>query len=469
MLEFINKYCDYVKRLIVVWGKRSLIFFARGSFRLHQPGKPYTLTLPPRPAAPPPDEPLRICYIIGTLGPGGAERQVTALASSMARRGHGVYVLVTSCEGVDGHYLPLLEQAGVKILTISRDEALAGLKLCRKNLLHHEAARHCLPWPTCQKQVFSAAHRLYALRPHVVHTYLDYANLLFPVSALMADVPCVRLSLRSLPPTAYPEYRRMASLSIMRAQYRGLLSCDRVSIEANSTAGARDYAQWLGIDASRIALAPNGIAEDFFPQADERAARALRQELSLADDTPLVACILRMTEEKCPLSVMEVAKRVCARHADARFLFIGGGDMYEDVLRCIARLGLEKQVLLLGRRSDIPAILRASRALLLTSRIEGLPNTVMEAMFSGLPVVATNVGGVPDLVTHGEHGYLYAPNDMAGLAEGLCRLLDDPALAQRMGAAGAKKMRTEFALDRVADNMERVYRTLLAQPANAQG
>lgn len=464
MLETIRACYHFIKRRIIVWGKRCILFFLRGGFLLHHPGKPFTLSPLPCADLPSPDQPLRLCYVIGTLGPGGAERQLAGLAGAMARRGHNVHVLVMSRAGEDGHYLSLLEQAKVKVLTISRSDALAGLRECRKKHLRREAARFCLPWPACQKQVFAAAHCLRGLRPHVVHTYLDYANILFPLAALMADVPRVRLSLRSLSPRMYTKDRLMAPLEVMRTLYRGLLSSDRVSVEANSTAGARDYAQWLGIDVDRIAYAPNGITESCFSPAGIDAARALRQELSLPEDAPLIACVLRMTEEKRPLSVVEVARRVCARHEDARFLFVGTGPMHQDVERLIARHGLEKQVLMLGRRSDIPAILRASRALLLTSRIEGLPNTVMEAMFFGLPVVATDVGGVPDLVTHGQNGYIYDKDDMDGLAEGVCRVLDDPELGRRLGSAGTEKMRTEFALERIVENMESVYRALLAQP-----
>ncbi len=467
MPEAIRKLYGFIKRRVIVWGKRSIIFFVRGGFLLHCPGKPFML--PPLPCAdtPAPGKPLRLCYVIGTLGPGGAERQVTALACAMARRGHDVHVLVTSCGGDDGHYLPLLEQAGINVLPLSRADAIAGLAQCRKRLLRREAARFCLPWPACQKQVFAAAHLLHGLRPHIVHTYLDYANILFPLSALMADVPRVRLSLRSLAPHSFPEYRLMVTLPIMHAQYRGLLTSGRISIEANSRAGVRDYAQWLGIPEERIAYAPNGIARAFFPPVGDGATRTLRQELSLAENAPCIACVLRMTEEKCPLAVVEVARRVCSRHADVRFLYAGSGPMLPEVRERIARYGLQDHILLLGNRADIPVIFQASCALLLTSRIEGLPNIVMEALFSGLPVVSTNVGGIPDLVTSGQHGYLCGIDDIDALADGLCRLLDDPALARRMGVAGAEKMRIEFALDRVVDNMERVYRTLLAQPTNA--
>jgi len=120
---------------------------------------------------------------------------------------------------------------------------------------------------------------------------------------------------------------------------------------------------------------------------------------------------------------------------------------------------------LLDRREDVLEILCASDVFLLTSAYEGMPNVIMEAMFAGIPVVATCVGGVPDLIQDGVHGFLHDVGDITGIARSLARLLTDPALRQRMGAAGRKRILSEFTVEHLA---ERVTRAYMAQCSTAK-
>lgn len=142
-------------------------------------------------------------------------------------------------------------------------------------------------------------------------------------------------------------------------------------------------------------------------------------------------------------------------------LMVGDGELRPQVEEYIGRHGLEERLRLLGQRGDIPQILAASDIFVLSSDWEGLPYTIIEAMMSGLPVVATRVGGVPELVENEVTGFIVPPKNPQALAKGLQRLLDDPELRHRMGQLGREKALREFTLDRMLRETERVYEEVL--------
>jgi glycosyltransferase involved in cell wall biosynthesis len=123
-------------------------------------------------------------------------------------------------------------------------------------------------------------------------------------------------------------------------------------------------------------------------------------------------------------------------------------------------LGLEERVRFLGIRQDIPSILRAAKVFVLTSRSEGAPLTLLEAMAVGLPVVVTAVGGMPEIVRDGVDGILAQRGDANAIASALIRLLENPAAASAMGAAAAQRIREHYTIDRAVERYYRLYARL---------
>ena len=136
--------------------------------------------------------------------------------------------------------------------------------------------------------------------------------------------------------------------------------------------------------------------------------------------------------------------------------------MYRRIAAFVRKRGLEDRVHLVGERTDIPEILAASDIFVLPSRWEGLPLTIIEAMMAGLPVVASQVGGVPELVEEGKSGFLVEPRNPHRLAEALSPLLDDPELRFRLGQAGRQRALAHFPLDRMLNTYRTLYTELLA-------
>ncbi|MBU2461569.1 glycosyltransferase, partial [bacterium] len=141
-------------------------------------------------------------------------------------------------------------------------------------------------------------------------------------------------------------------------------------------------------------------------------------------------------------------------------LLVGGGSKKEEMMELSAMLGLKEKVSFLGEKENVSEILKTSDIFVFSSLFEGLPRAIMEAMVAHLPVVATNVGGVPELVDDGKTGFLVPVSDASAMASKIERLLLDSSLRAMMGEAGLKKIRAEFSMDRIVKEMEEIYTQL---------
>jgi L-malate glycosyltransferase len=208
----------------------------------------------------------------------------------------------------------------------------------------------------------------------------------------------------------------------------------------------------------RVAVVRNGID---LPRFDRLASQPLQAPLPLGPDDVPVAAIGNLWPVKGHRTLIEAAALLSGRLPRVKFLCAGEGPEREFLEKRIRELGLEARVFLLGHRLDVPAILTRSRAACLCSSAEGLSNALMEAMAAGLPIVATAVGGNPELVRRGENGLLVPSGDPRSLADKLTELLSDEERAAAMGRRGRDRVEAELTLSRMAEGYGAVYRRLL--------
>lgn len=213
----------------------------------------------------------------------------------------------------------------------------------------------------------------------------------------------------------------------------------------------------------RIAVVPNGVVSADFP-AERRSIADLVPDLAPWRGLPIVGTLARMTPQKDPLVWLDVASRLRTAAPDARFVWVwGGGALEPNVYETADRLGLRSVLRFLGHRDDARALLSSLDVFLLTSRFEGLPYSVIEALAAGTPVVATDVSGTRDVVRHERTGYLAPPGDAGALAAYVLRLLGDPDLRRRLGAAGRADVLDRFSVERMVDHTAALYATLLGR------
>src|SRR5438067_12551121 len=213
-----------------------------------------------------------------------------------------------------------------------------------------------------------------------------------------------------------------------------------------------------GCDPDRVVVVRNGLDTAHF---DALARQPLQAPLPIEDGDLPVAVIGNLWRVKGHRTLVEAAAEIAARIPRVKCLCAGEGPEREALEKRIAELGLEKTVHLLGHRLDIPAILARSRAACLCSSAEGLSNALMEAMAARLPIVATAVGGNPELVRPGENGLLVPYGDPSSLADKLVELLPDADRAAAMGGRGRERVEADLTLSRMAEGYGAVYRGVL--------
>jgi len=202
----------------------------------------------------------------------------------------------------------------------------------------------------------------------------------------------------------------------------------------------------------KLIVIHNGMEPTLYINAD---GSKVRSELGLKEDEILITMVARFVPQKDHNTLLQALSLLPG--GEFKAALVGGGERETFFRKKAGELGLRDKVIFLGERRDVPQILAASDIFVLSSNWEGLPRSIIEAMMAGLPVVATRVGGVPELVEDGVTGFLVPPRDPDALAAALQKLLNDPELRRRMGEAGREKALKEFTLDRMLRETERVY------------
>lgn len=191
---------------------------------------------------------------------------------------------------------------------------------------------------------------------------------------------------------------------------------------------------------------------------------ALRAELGVEPETPLVGMAAQFIPRKGHDTLLEAVPSVLRRHPEARFLLFGQGPLRDQVNLRVREMGLEDAVRLPGFRTDLPGILPCLDLLVHPATMEGLGVVLLQAAASGLPIVASRVGGIPEAVLHEETGLLVPPGDPVRLAEAVEDLLTHPDRARALGERGRARVVREFSVDRMVEGNLAVYRELLQEP-----
>jgi glycosyltransferase involved in cell wall biosynthesis len=210
----------------------------------------------------------------------------------------------------------------------------------------------------------------------------------------------------------------------------------------------------------RFRVVPLGLDLARFETVDTGQG-GVRAELGLRADDPVVAIVARLVPIKAHEVFLDAARRVAQTLPTSRFLVVGDGERRAALEALAVELGLGARVRFLGWRRDLERIYADATVVALTSRNEGSPVSLIEAMAAARPVVATAVGGVPDLVEDGVTGCLVPPDDPAALATSLVALLRDPERRRTLGAAGRARVARSFGAARLVDDVDALYTELL--------
>lgn len=356
---------------------------------------------------------LHLCFLAGTLGQGGAERQLFQMLCALQAQGTRLTVL-SLMQGE--HWQGRIEALGIPVTWVGRFRA-RGLRLAE------------------------IIRQLKRLSPNVIQSQHFYTNLPAALAGRAAGIPAIG-ALRS---DVYSDLEAQPWLGKF---------CLRLptALAANSRAAFANAAQ-QGVAADRLHLVPNVVDTEVFAPTKRQAAHAGLKLLAVG----------RLSREKrfdrflCLVAALRQAGLAVTG------LLVGDGPLRDELQQQAAALGLAASDLeLRGATEAMPDVYRESNLLISTSAFEGAPNVILEAMACGLPVVATSVGGVPEIIRQNKTGFLTAPDNEAEMFNAVQQLIAAPTLRAEIGAAARQQIIAHYSANNLVHHLSALYRAVLS-------
>jgi glycosyltransferase involved in cell wall biosynthesis len=385
-------------------------------------------------------EPVKVLRVIARLNMGGPALHVSYLTAGLRERGYETTLVAGTLAHGEDSMAFVASGLGVTVVTIPElgreisplRDLIATLRLAR--LIRRE-------------------------RPQILHTHTAKAGTVGRLAARLAGSARPPIVVHTFHGHVLRGYfgpvRSRLFRWLERWLARGTTALIAVSPQVRDDLVALGVAPQEKFVVIRLGIQLQERVADLNGRADTR------RYLGIATDRFTVGWIGRMTAIKNTEDVLEAFKALRGRGVEATLCMVGDGPDRPVLERRAHELGIMRDTLFLGYQQDVAPLYAAFDALVLPSSNEGTPVSVIEALAARTPVVATRVGGVPDVVREGDDGFLVDPGDTDALAERLERLASDPQLRERMGAAARSRVLSRYAVDRLVDDVDRLYRSLL--------
>jgi glycosyltransferase involved in cell wall biosynthesis len=275
----------------------------------------------------------------------------------------------------------------------------------------------------------------------VIHAHLPNAHLLAGMLGKLTETPALA--------TVHGRYLNIRDFEIQK------ITQTHVHLVAKS---AYFQAIGMGIPASKLHFIPNGADTEVFRPTDK--SNYLHSIAGIPPDTPLVGFVGRLSREKGPDVFVKIAGIVRKTLENCHFILVGEGPMRENLRETIDNNGLHGYVHMVGLQDDMPRVYASLDLMVLTSHSEAMPLAIIEAMASGLPVIATNVGGVIDMIEAGYTGFLNNLDDLEGMANNVITLMSNRSMREEMGSAARKRAQKNFELSNSVNQMADLLKSL---------
>ncbi len=222
---------------------------------------------------------------------------------------------------------------------------------------------------------------------------------------------------------------------------------------------SRDLGKWLvevvGIKKNKVATIINGVDTELFIPTEDKAQS--KTNLGILPEEIVIGAVGRLDPVKDYTTLIKAFASLAGSYKNIKLMIVGNGPEEDNLKKCVEYAGIENRVYFMGRKDNIHDFLGVMDVFVLPSVIEGISNTILEALASGVPVIATNVGGNPELVRDNEIGFLFKPGDEGGLASLLKKYIENSRLMEIHGNAGRKKAVEDFSLDGMVKSYEKLY------------
>jgi len=365
------------------------------------------------------DEPTSLAFCITDLDPGGAERALVQLVTRLDRDRWKPHVICLSDPGV---LIDDLANADVPTICMGAQDW-----------------RHV--WVIAR-----LTRVLRQLQPALLQTFLFHANIVGRIAGRLAGVKQIVSGIRVA--------EKRGRIRLWLDRWTNALVEHNVCV---SRAVAEFSSHQGGLKFEKISVIPNGVDTDRF----QNAVATNLIEFGIPPQNKTVIAVGRLDQQKAPDLLLKAAEHLIPLYQDLHVLFVGNGPLMHEMKQWVSHRNLTDRVHFAGWRADVAGLLKASRCLVLPSRWEGMPNAVLEAMAAGLPVVATDVEGIDELVRPNETGLLIPSESAQELEKALSQLLDNPESSRKMGNAAQFLAKTRFNFEAMVDAYDTLYRLLL--------
>ncbi|HWE80164.1 MAG TPA: glycosyltransferase [Gaiellaceae bacterium] len=387
-------------------------------------------------------ERIRVLRLIARLNMGGPALHVSYLTRGLDERGYATTLAAGTIGRTEGSMAFVAEELGVEVLQVPQ--------------LHRELSPILDPL-----SVGRIARVIREVRPHILHTHTAKAGAVGRTAALLAGSARPPIVVHTFHGHVLRGYFDPVRTAVFKEVERSLANVTTRLVAVSPE--VRDDLVEIGI-AGREKFEVIRLGIDL----EERLASGgdgteLRRLFGVRDDTFVVGWIGRMTAIKHLPDVIASFARLRGLGVDATLCLVGDGPDRAEVEGLVHDLGVARNTLFVGYQHDVAPYYRLFDVLLLPSGNEGTPVVAIESLAAGTPVVATKVGGVPDVVEHGVDGFLAAVGDIHGIASALEQLARDPELRAAMGHAGRERTLPRYRVERLVDDVDALYRRLLAE------
>jgi glycosyltransferase involved in cell wall biosynthesis len=389
------------------------------------------------------DEPVRILRLIARLNMGGPALHVAYLTRGLDERGYTTTLGAGSLARGEGSMAFVAEELGVEVHSVPQ--------------LHREVSPVLDP-----VSVARVRQLIRQVRPHILHTHTAKAGAIGRTAAVLARDAKPPIVVHTFHGHVLRGYFDPARAAVYRNVERSLARVT-TRLVAVSPEVKDDLVELEVAPADKFSVIRLGIDLDSRIVEGASNGLELRRAFGVPEEAFVVGWIGRMTAIKHLPDVLATVARLRERGIDARLCLVGDGPDRDEVERRAHGLDLARSTLYLGYQRDVAPYYALFDALLLPSGNEGTPVVAIESLAAGTPVVATRVGGVPDVVSDGVDGFLTGVGDVGELAAALERLARDPALREKMGRAGRERTLPRYRVERLVDDVDRLYRELLAE------
>lgn len=377
---------------------------------------------------------MKVLHIITRLDKGGSADVVLGLAKGLKEMGEDVSIVVGKTINPHTDLSAYAERTGIKIISIPFLKRDVNPLFDTLVLL----------------QLFFLIRRE---RPDILHTHTSKAGFLGRLAGRVAGAKVIVHTPHGH--ILYGYYGRILTRLFLYLERLSSYLSERVITLTDRE--AQEYVKWGVTRMEKLITIPCGIELERFSSLTE--GNKIKRELGIPGDAPLVGWIGRLEPVKGCGSFLRACASIKKEVPGVRFLIVGDGSMMSDMKVLTEELSLKGDVIFAGFREDVPEIISSIDLLVHTPLNEGLGRVLLEAMVCGKPIVATRVGGVPEVVEDGVNGLLVPSEDVEAIASASIRILKDNTLGRRLGEAGKRKA-SEFGMDRMVEANYRLYKTL---------